>query len=133
MIDERPLSWAAGTGVALGDRTIYLFGGDDGILYHKTEKFLNRITKVNNEQDKNRQTELKNQHLTNHPGFNRTILKYNTQTNRISKEGEYPSPAQVTTRALLWNQKIIVPSGEIRPGIRTPEVWCGHLCKKRSK
>jgi hypothetical protein len=29
----------------------------------------------------------------------------------------------VTTPAVRWHNRIVIPSGEMRPGIRSPEVW----------
>src|SRR5690606_5865671 len=36
----------------------------------------------------------------------------------------------VTTNAILWDQQIVIPSGEIKPGVRTPEIIQGSLNKK---
>jgi N-acetylneuraminate epimerase len=29
----------------------------------------------------------------------------------------------VTTNAVLWNNDIVIPGGEARPGVRSPQVW----------
>ncbi len=57
-----------------------------------------------------------------HPGFPADILAYHTITDTWTTLGEMPSP-RVTTPAVLWCGRWVIPSGEIRPGVRSPEVW----------
>ncbi len=75
--------------------SIYLLGGDDG-------------TQVGVDPDR-------------HRGFQRTILRYDIRTNQwTSRESKVMSSVTVpcVPRAHDW----VIPSGEIRPGIRTPDV-----------
>ncbi|MFI4861636.1 MAG: sodium/solute symporter [Phycisphaerales bacterium JB063] len=60
-----------------------------------------------------------------HPGFPRTLYTYHTITNTWSQAGELPEGVMnaVTTTAVHWGGRIIVPSGEVRPRVRTPRVW----------
>jgi N-acetylneuraminate epimerase len=57
-----------------------------------------------------------------HPGFPKTVLSYNTKLNSWHAVGELPS-AQVTTTMTLWRNQFVMPTGEIRPGVRTPDIW----------
>lgn len=59
-----------------------------------------------------------------HPGFSGSILGYNTATQTWTEEGLIPAslPAPVTTSTTIWKNRTVIPSGEIRPAIRTPEV-----------
>jgi N-acetylneuraminic acid mutarotase len=57
-----------------------------------------------------------------HPGFNNTLLHYDPRANRWTITGHLPAP-RVTTPCVRWNDAWIIPSGEARPGIRSPEVW----------
>lgn len=70
-----------------------------------------------------------------HPGFNRTILSYRFRENAWRVVGEIPMPsvkdparpngepwAPVTTPLVEWQNRIVLPSGEVRPGVRTPRV-----------
>jgi N-acetylneuraminate epimerase len=50
---------------------------------------------------------------------------YNTKADKWTKVGKYPYPAQVTTTAVKWGNNIVVSNGEIKPGIRTPDVIIG--------
>jgi len=58
-----------------------------------------------------------------HPGFNKGILGYDMSLNCWSDAGEDPAP-RATTPCVEWGGMFIVPSGEVRPGIRSAEVWC---------
>ena len=55
------------------------------------------------------------------PYFPREILAYHTITNTWTTIGDIPE-AVVTTSAVAWDGQIVVPSGEVRPGIRTDRV-----------
>ena len=60
-----------------------------------------------------------------HPGFPRSVLSYDMAADAWGKEGEAPF-SLVTTNAVLWNGRIIIPGGEARPGVRSAAVWSGH-------
>lgn len=57
-----------------------------------------------------------------HKGFRRDILAYDPKTDRWEASGELPF-ALVTTAAVPWRKRWIVPGGETRPGVRSTEVW----------
>ncbi len=57
-----------------------------------------------------------------HPGFPRGILAYDPAPDRWSEAGETPAP-RATVPCVGWRGAFIVPSGEVRPGVRSPEVW----------
>jgi N-acetylneuraminate epimerase len=71
-------------------------------------------------------THVNSQSPESHPGFERSILRYDTEALTWTVMGELPA-GQVTTGVVKWNDQIIIPSGEIRPGVRTPKVWAGLL------
>lgn len=56
-----------------------------------------------------------------HRGFRTEILEYDTAKNRWSVFGQVSSP-RVTTPCVTWQELDVVPSGEIAPGRRTPEM-----------
>jgi N-acetylneuraminate epimerase len=60
--------------------------------------------------------------LPEHPGFNAKVLAYNTKRDVWTQIGTNPAP-RVTVPVVRWNDRWIVPSGEVRPGVRSPEVW----------
>lgn len=113
---------SAGTGIAFGEQRILLFGGDKGAIFNRTERFINATAAETDSAKKEEIIAQKIESLTNHPGFNTEIYSFDTQTGRLMKVGEIPTLSQVTTTAFWWNGKVIIPGGEIRPGVRTPKI-----------
>jgi cyclically-permuted mutarotase family protein len=119
--DGKPLGLSAGTGIAVGSHHIVLFGGDPGIFFNRTERMNAALEKVSGEEKQKLWNE-KDAMLTNHPGFSKDILAFNTLLKSWEKIGEMAKESPVTTTAFSWNGTIVIPSGEVRPGIRTPKV-----------
>jgi N-acetylneuraminate epimerase len=67
--------------------------------------------------------------LEKHPGFPKSVLAYDTATDSWSSAGEVPV-AHVTTTVVRWHDQFVMPSGEIRPGKRSPAVWSFQEVKK---
>jgi N-acetylneuraminic acid mutarotase len=118
---------AAGTGIAAGKHSIVLFGGDHGAIFSLTEQLNQQIGEAADSSVRAALTSRKDSILTNHPGFPNRILVYNVRTRKWSAGGEMPRPAPVTTHACQWNGRVFIPSGEIRPGVRTPQVLCTKI------
>ncbi len=118
---------SAGTGLAYGDHAILIFGGDKGAVFNETERLTNAAgkTKSVGKREKLQQQKIKN--LTNHPGFCRDVYLFDTLTGVLSLVGEIEGMAQVTTNAFWWNRQIIIPGGEIRPGVRTDKISRGII------
>ncbi len=57
-----------------------------------------------------------------HPGFPKTILEYDVRTDRWQHVGDVPI-GHVTTCMVAWHHRWVMPTGEIRPGKRSPSVW----------
>ena len=123
-------NFSAGAGVAVGSHSVLIVGGDDGVLFHQIETYLSQIALAKSDEEKAELIAKKNKLVTNHPGFFNGILLYNTLTNEWSKVGELPFLPHVTTPAVLWDKKIILSNGEIKPGIRTPNVMLGTIKKQ---
>lgn len=120
-------TFSAGTGVTISDNYILLTGGDTGEVFHQIETRLSQIALAESAAEKEWLTKLKNKLVIDHQGFYRGMLLYNTLTSSWSKIGELPFPARVTTTVVKWGKNIILSNGEIRPGIRTPDVMIGTI------
>ena len=94
-----PRSVMAGTGSGFGQSHIFVLGGDDGSLFFQAD-------------------ELKDEH----PGFPREALAYHTITNTWTSAGPIPQN-HVTTVPVLWDKRLVVASGEVRPRVRSASVW----------
>lgn len=57
-----------------------------------------------------------------HPGFSRDVLCYDVRADLWRAEGQMPF-SHVTTGAVRWGRRLVIPSGEVRPGVRSPAVW----------
>ncbi len=57
-----------------------------------------------------------------HPGFPKLVLAYDVNGDRWYRHGEVPAP-RATVPAVYWQGLYVIPSGEMRPGVRSPEVW----------
>ncbi|MDF1560777.1 MAG: hypothetical protein P1P83_11325 [Bacteroidales bacterium] len=113
------LRLAAGTGTALNGRYMVLFGGNDGEVFNRVEKILSEMGR---ETDTAVLAGKRREYISlqkSHPGFSRQVILYDIETGESLNAGEIPGPAQVTTTAVSTPFGIIIPSGEIRPGVRT--------------
>jgi len=89
----------AAPAASVGQSHIFILGGADGA----------RIDRVDIPRDR-------------HPGFPKTIWVYHTITDTWTAAGTMPAN-QVTTPAVKWDGKIIIPGGEISPRRRSPLIW----------
>jgi cyclically-permuted mutarotase family protein len=120
--EGKKLGLSAGTGIAAGAKHILLFGGDPGIYFNRTERLNNAIERAFVEEEKQRFWKEKDEMLSNHPGFSKDILSFNTRSKKWEKIGNLTDESPATTTAFRWNETVVIPSGEVRPGVRTPKV-----------
>jgi solute:Na+ symporter, SSS family len=98
----------AGTATAIGNRFIGVLGGADVAV--NISDSLKRIQ----------------------PLFSKVTFAFDTYENKWYPTG--PSPMNhVTTTAVTWGNKIIIPCGEIKPRTRTPEILVATPLLKESK
>jgi N-acetylneuraminate epimerase len=57
-----------------------------------------------------------------HPGFPRDMLAYDLSTNTWATAGAVPF-SRATVPVAQWRGMFVVPNGEVRPRVRTNEVW----------
>lgn len=92
---DMPLGTAAGTAIGLGQSSILLFGGSNGEYWGKP--------------------------VPEWPQFTTNILAYHTITDTWRLAGQM-SEGTLTTTAVPWEKGIVIPSGEVKPGVRTRAV-----------
>jgi cyclically-permuted mutarotase family protein len=125
-----PYALSAGTGVAAGENYILLFGGDKGETFHNTEKIIAAINKENDSLKKENLNEAKIKLQSSHPGFSKEVLLYNTINDKWTAIDSIPFHAPVTTMAIKWNDEIFIPGGEIKAGVRTPQILSAKIIAK---
>lgn len=124
--NDLPYALSAGTGFA-SNNSIFLFGGDRGETFHKAETLIAAIAK---ETDAAKKEELNKEKVTvqsGHPGFSKAVLQYDVANDGWKELNEIPFTVPVTTTALFWNNRIYITSGEIRAGVRTPDILTATL------
>lgn len=126
-------------GAAAVDRSgrILVFGGDGGALFRELETHdlamaglraklkepdSTAADRTGWERDMGVHLEAKRRIYLNHPGFSRDVLEYDSDRDRWTVTATAPLPPQVTTQVVRWGDDLILPNGEIRPGVRTPTV-----------
>jgi N-acetylneuraminic acid mutarotase len=87
----------------LGENHLLLLGGEDGAQAHLP--------------------------LQEHRGFRRDVLAYDLTADHWAPRGEVPF-SLVTSPLVEWRERIVVPGGEARPGIRSVEVWAADRLEK---
>ena len=96
-LEDLPTPIVAAPSPAPGnDDGFYLLGGDDGT----------QLTAKPND----------------HKGFSKTIFRYDVAKDAWTKSGEVKAP-RVTVPCIRWNDSWVIPSGELKPGVRSPDVW----------
>lgn len=123
-----PYALSAGTGVSLGSCCIILIGGDRGETFHKTERLIAAMSKETDEEKRKALNEEKIRVQAGHPGFSKEVLLYDTKNdlwkvNRIMPLFDVP----VTTTAIAWADKIFIPGGEVKAGVRTPGILTAKI------
>ncbi len=103
---DAPRCVMAGTGIGIGRSHIFVLGGADGSLFFQGDVLKD-----------------------DHPGFPKESLAYDTITNKWTSAGSIPRN-HVTTIAVQWNDSIIIPSGEVRPRVRSPKIWSVHSARR---
>jgi len=101
-----PMVAAAGPAIPVDGGRLAFLPGDDGELFERRAEFAGR-----------------------HPGFPRAIHLYDPSAASWLAAGEIPAEiagtaaaTPVTTSAVAWRGRTVIPSGETRPGVRTPAV-----------
>lgn len=114
----------AGTAFSAGASSIVFPSGADGILLQRQ---LQISQMIRDQQEKNAPPQVVDSlqnlllsHLNDHPGFGNRMWIFNTITRSMYEAGGLPGTGQVTTTAVKYGNEVYIPSGEIRPGIRTP-------------
>lgn len=122
-----PYAISAGTGMLFAEKYILLFGGDKGDRFNRVESQISKINAATDPVIKNSFIQIKNNLLETHPGFSKEILLYNMESNQWISNGIMPFTTTVTTNAVQWGDQVVIPSGEIKAGVRTPRIIAAKI------
>lgn len=116
------------TAVAAGDREVLVLGGDRGELFLELEAHDRAIAALRARGGAAAEAEIatrlaaKRAIYARHPDFAREVLAYDARADRWRLAGRAPEPLPVTTQAVAVAGGALLPSGEVKPGVRTPAV-----------
>lgn len=129
------LSVMAGMAMAIGENEVLLFGGDRGERFLELEAHDLAVAGLRTkaaaapgneraaiERKITDHLEAKRRVYDAHPGFAREVLAFDSRRETWRTVGRSPVLPQVTTVAVKYQQAILLPSGEIKPGIRTADM-----------
>ncbi|MCL6268067.1 sodium:solute symporter family transporter [Flagellimonas myxillae] len=124
---------AAAPAIKKGDSHILIFGGAGGAQQHLAKRLdiSRQIRELESTTDRNdsinlRLSTLKNRarELLRTTAFSTSVWAYHTITDTWTQRGNLPQ-TKVVTNALDWNGAIVIPGGEVSPGVRTNEIMVG--------
>ncbi|HVU55562.1 MAG TPA: hypothetical protein VHD83_10930 [Puia sp.] len=122
-----PYALSAGTGVLYDAHHLLLLGGDRGEVFHQVEKLITAIDRTYDAAERQELLLQKARVQSSHPGFSGELLLYDIDKGEWSHFGDLPFPSPATTTAVRWDHYIVLPGGEVRAGVRTPQIWIGAI------
>ena len=108
--------------VPYGAAHIIVIGGDDGKEYTRRIHIDSLIQTCNIQEEADSLKNLLTEANIKHKGFCNKIFAYHTITDTWTELGTSGIQLPVGTTATIIDKSIIIPSGEIHPGIRTKDI-----------
>lgn len=109
-----------GVATPMGSMNICFYGGSDEVIFNELVRLERDIKREENQKKKEALINKKVNILENHPGFSNEILSFNTVTKKWLVQEKVEATFPVTTLAVENGEELMIISGEISPGIRTP-------------
>lgn len=147
--DEKSNKWLKYANITPDDQMLRTFVGATGVTFDENQmlfvggvnhdRFETALNRIKNTQEATRLSdasmlqsllEEKNNYMsqdTEWYKFNKTLLIFNTETKEWGSLGDYDQLARAGAGVALWNKKLYIVCGELKPGIRTNKVNCLHL------
>ncbi len=124
--DNLPYALAAGS-VTFIEPYFVVFGGDDAGTFHQVEALIGQINQENDDAKRQSLIEAKNNLQINHPGFKPKVWALDTGKEKWMEWNDMLGESVVTTTAILYRQKIYIPSGEKKAGVRSNQILVGSV------
>lgn len=122
IINGKPRVLMGASAETMGSMHIMIYGGSDEVLFDELETISSKIETEQNDSIANTLKFRRNNILNNHPGFSKEILGYNAITKKWFVYDSLTTTIPVTALAFKYNDDFTIVSGEVSPGIRTPNV-----------
>lgn len=128
-ISTLPQPLAAGTGIWL-EGQLLIFGGDDASTFHQVEDLIAQASKMEAGAEQDNIVAQKNALQRSHPGFPKAVWALDVSTGSWQQLPDLVGSSPVTTTAVLYDDAIIIPSGEVKAGVRTDQILLGRIDRK---
>ncbi|SHJ07437.1 cyclically-permuted mutarotase family protein [Arenibacter nanhaiticus] len=123
MIDGKARVLMGATAESSGSMGILVYGGSDEILFDQLESLALKINAEENDSIAQSLIAKRDNILNNHPGFSKEVIAYNSITKKWFVYDTLAIKIPVTTLGIKEADDILLVSGEVSPGIRTPKVY----------
>ncbi|HUH47764.1 MAG TPA: kelch repeat-containing protein, partial [Arenibacter sp.] len=123
MVNGRQKVLMGAVAETMGSMHILVYGGSDEVLFRELEALGKTINGGGNDSLVNSSIAQRDRILNNHPGFSHEILTFNTITDQWFVLDSVPVQLPMTTLGIKKDKDLLIVSGEISPGIRTPNVY----------
>lgn len=129
-VDGKPVVVMYAQAVPYGSGHVLVLGGDDGrelVRRAALERVIGQAATPQEAEDL--RAELR-EAFTAHEGFSKEVLAYHAITDTWVSLGEAETGFPAVTTAVVAGNQIVIPSGEVRPGVRTPDVQVVTIYEK---
>lgn len=130
---EDALSLHGGSGIAIGTQHILFTGGVNRDIFFDAWKREREIKVAVSKNDTIKYSLLLKERydyfIMKPPAFkfNKEVIAYHTITKSWIKIQDYPFPGPAGAPMVKWENGFVVVNGEIKPGVRSPEVYYGEI------
>ena len=128
-IENEPMTLMYAGAVPYGSGHILVLGGDDGKEFLHRETLMQDLDGASPTEADSLEVAL-HRAFVNHSGFSKQVLTYHAITDTWISLGEADTEFPAVTTAVQIGRQIVLPSGEIRPGVRTPEILTLEIHEK---
>ena len=120
--DDKPIRLMYSSAISWGSAHIIIFGGDDGVGFLERLSLERKISETANSAQKATLKARLDSSFIHHEGFCNEIFAYHTITDTWTNLAESESDLPVVTTAVRMGDDILIPSGEIHPGVRGTDI-----------
>lgn len=113
-----------------GSGHILVLGGDDGEEFLRRDSLERALRNASTRSEADSLGKELTRAFVSHPGFSKRVLAYHAITDTWVSLGETDIAIPAVTTAVELDGMIVIPSGEIRPGIRTPDILAMKIHEK---
>lgn len=122
MVNGEPSALGAASAIGFGSGHVLIFGGDNSKEFLRRANLEKRVKECTDPEEKKALQEELTLAFTSHTGFDRNIYAYHPITDNWTVLGQAEKGLPVVTSAVKLGNKVVIVSGEERPGKRTPDV-----------